>query len=109
MPSFVDNLEKWVNQQNKKSKAKRLDALTVEFLAVKNDVILAVAAGYSIKTIWLFLKERGKVQSSYETFRRNVNRFCAPHATADIIEYNTEDPAQIFVTAAKMGKTEKKN
>lgn len=75
MGKFTDGLEKWVLERDKRQKKRRQDASVVEFLAVKKDVAEAIEAGYSLKTIWEYLKEGEKVRSTYETFRRHVKRF----------------------------------
>ena len=75
MGKFTDGLEKWVQERDKRQKKRRQDASAVEFLAVKKDVTEAIEAGYSLKTIWEYLKEGEKVRSTYETFRRHVKRF----------------------------------
>lgn len=89
MENFTDKLEKWVKQREKDQKKRRQDASTVEFLAVKKDVLEAITAGYSLKTIWEYLKERGQLRSTYETFRRHVKR-----------HINTQDDH--FLAAKKM-------
>lgn len=75
MVKFTDELEQWVQEREKKYKKKRQDKFAVEFLAVKKNIIEAIDAGYSLKTIWEYLKESRKVTSTYETFRRHVKRF----------------------------------
>lgn len=75
MGKFTDGLEKWVQERDKRQKKRRQDASAVEFLAVKKDVTEAIEAGYSLKTIWEYLKKGEKVRSTYETFRRHVKRF----------------------------------
>ncbi len=76
MSDFIDDLEKWLHLRHKKEHKKRQDVLVVEFLAMKKSISEAVDAGYSIKTIWEYLnKETGQIRSTYETFRRHVNRF----------------------------------
>lgn len=75
MGKFTDGLEKWVQERDKRQKKRRQDASAVEFLAVKKDVTDAIEAGYSLKTIWEYLKEGKKIRSTYETFRRHVKRF----------------------------------
>lgn len=90
MGKFTDGLEKWVQERDKRQKKRRQDASAVEFLAVKKDVTEAIEAGYSLKTIWEYLKEGEKVRSTYETFRRHVKRFIksAPKAQATLAAKN---------------------
>ena len=61
MGKFTDGLEKWVQERDKRQKKRRQDASAVEFLAVKKDVAEAIEAGYSLKTIWEYLKEGKKI------------------------------------------------
>lgn len=77
MEKFTEELEKWVKERDKQRQRRRKDASAVEFLSVKNDVVEAINKGYSLKTIWEYLREDGKVQSTYETFRRHAKRFIA--------------------------------
>jgi hypothetical protein len=90
MGKFTDGLEKWVQERDKRQKKRRQDASAVEFLAVKKDVTEAIEAGYSLKTIWEYLKEGEKVRSTYETFRRHVKRFIksAPKGQATLAAKN---------------------
>lgn len=68
---ITDALAEWVAKQPPR---RRHDAQAVAFLAVRTDVVKALEAGYSIKTIWAFLKDQGRITSSYEMFRRHVQR-----------------------------------
>ena len=68
---ITDALAEWVAKQPAR---RRHDAQAVAFLAVRTDVIKALEAGYSIKTIWAFLKDQGRITSSYEMFRRHTQR-----------------------------------
>ena len=96
MGKFTDGLEKWVQERDKRQKKRRQDASAVEFLAVKKDVTEAIEAGYSLRTIWEYLREGGKLRSTYETFRRHVKRFIksAPKDQATLAAKNeTGTPA----------------
>ena len=66
---ITDALAEWVAKQPAR---RRHDAQAVAFLAVRTDVVKALEAGYSIKTIWAFLKDQGRITSSYEMFRRHM-------------------------------------
>lgn len=44
------------------------------FLAVREEVKEAIAAGYALKTIWEHMHETGRVSFRYETFLRHVRR-----------------------------------
>ena len=68
---ITDALAEWVAKQPAR---RRHDAQAVAFLAVRTDVVKALEAGYSIKTIWAFLKDQGRITSSYEMFRRHTQR-----------------------------------
>ena len=69
---YTDELAKWV--EKRKSSSKR-DKNTVAFLAVRDDVISALEAGYSVKTVWEHMHEKGRIQYAYETFLKHVKRF----------------------------------
>lgn len=75
MGKITDGLEKWVIEREKKQKKRRQDTSAVEFLAIKADVKEAIEKGYSLRTIWEYLKEQGLFKATYETFRRHVKRF----------------------------------
>jgi creatinine amidohydrolase/Fe(II)-dependent formamide hydrolase-like protein len=44
-------------------------------MAVKRDVMEAIASGYALKTIWEHMRETGRLKCSYETFRKHVKRY----------------------------------
>ena len=93
MGKFTDGLEKWAKERDKRQKKRRQDASAVEFLAVKKDVTEAIEAGYSLKTIWEYLKEGKKIRFTYETFRRHIKRFIksAPKDQATLAAKNEAD------------------
>ena len=71
--NYTDELAGWVRQH---AENKRLqDSAAVAFVAVKADVVAAMAAGYALTTIWEHMHETGKLKCSYETFRKHVHRF----------------------------------
>ncbi len=78
---YTDELAAWADQ--KAEKKHRQDAAAVAFLAVRGDVVEAMEAGYALTTIYEHMHETGRVRTSYETFRRHVQRFikAAPAAT----------------------------
>ncbi len=47
------------------------------FLALKKDIALALADGWSIKLVWETLREEGKISFSYKTFCGYVARLIA--------------------------------
>jgi hypothetical protein len=111
MGKFTDGLEKWVQERDKRQKKRRQDASAVEFLAVKKDVAEAIEAGYSLKTIWEYLKEGEKVRSTYETFRRHVKRFIKSAPDHETLAAKKEVAApsverQPEATASKAEKSE---
>ncbi|EFI4080053.1 TraK family protein [Vibrio parahaemolyticus] len=116
MGKFTDGLEKWVQERDKRQKKRRQDASAVEFLAVKKDVAEAIEAGYSLKTIWEYLKEGEKVRSTYETFRRHVKRFIksAPKdhetlaAKKEVAAPNVERQPEATASKAEKSETEGK-
>ena len=79
---YTDELAAWADQ--KAEKKHRQDAAAVAFLAVRGDVVEAMEAGYALTTIYDHMHETGRVKTSYETFRRHVQRFikAAPADTA---------------------------
>ncbi|MGL5408306.1 MAG: TraK family protein, partial [Shewanella sp.] len=70
----------------------------------------AIEDGYSVKTIWLFLKESGKIQCCYKTFLRYVKRFMSPlpPQDVDVVNHDTENLKQSVAAAEKMNKAEEK-
>lgn len=71
--SYTDELAAWIKKRPA-TKNPRQDLAAVAFLAVKSDVQAAIAAGYSLATIWEHMHDTGKVEFSYETFRKRVAR-----------------------------------
>ena len=81
---YTDELAAWADQ--KAEKKRRQDTAAVAFLAVRGDVVEAMDAGYALTTIYDHMHETGRVKTSYETFRRHVQRFikAAPAAPAPV-------------------------
>lgn len=77
--NITDELAEWVAS---KEAPRRQDAQAVAFLAIRADVIAALDAGYSMKTVWDFLREKGRITSSYEAFRRHVKKHIRPGSRA---------------------------
>ncbi|MEN5023207.1 TraK family protein [Pantoea agglomerans] len=71
---YLSDLRKWVDEK-KGQNGKTANPARVVFLAIRNDVMSAIEAGYPMKTIWEHMHETGRVNTTYETFRRHVNRF----------------------------------
>jgi len=98
---YLSDLRKWVDEK-KGQNGKTANPARVVFLAIRNDVMSAIDAGYPMKTIWEHMHETGRVNTTYETFRRHVNRFIkqqkplssAQKAVAEnIIQRNTGTPS----------------
>jgi len=106
MTQFTDGLEKWVKKTTKNQKNKRGSVLTVEFLAVKKDVIDAMSAGYSMKTIWSYLTEIKVINSKYETFRQHVKRFIKADSNANFQQQKDKEN-EIEILAAKKSEEKK--
>jgi Family of unknown function (DUF5338) len=70
---LLNSIAEWVSEKNSEQ-PNACDALPV-FLALRQDVIQAMAAGYSRKTIWDFLVDTRKVPFTYGTFIRYVKRY----------------------------------
>lgn len=69
--SYPEKLAAWVTDHKPKRSP---DTNLVAFLAAKDDVQAAMELGYSSATIYAHLKQTGRIQCSYETFRRYVRR-----------------------------------
>lgn len=87
---ITDALAAWVARQPPR---RRPDAQAVAFLAVRADVVKALEAGYSIKTVWAFLKDEGRITSSYEMFRRHVQRHIKKEPTPPTADKAKGEPA----------------
>lgn len=73
MSTFLEELAKWASGTRQTTKPRRKETLAA-FLAVREDVKEAIAAGYALKTIWEHMHETGRVSFRYETFLRHVRR-----------------------------------
>lgn len=73
MSTFLEELAKWATGTRQTTKPRRKETLAA-FLAVREDVKAAAAAGYALKTIWEHMHETGRVSFRYETFLRHVRR-----------------------------------
>jgi hypothetical protein len=72
--NFSNQLAQWVEQRG----LQRSDQNRVAFLAVCDDVKLAIDAGYAVKTIWANLRETGRIDFGYKTFLNYVRRCLGP-------------------------------
>ena len=73
MNTFLEELAKWATGARQTTSPRRKETLAA-FLAVRQDVKEAIAAGYALKTIWEHMHETGRVSFRYETFLRHVRR-----------------------------------
>jgi len=68
--SYPEQLGEWIKQRESTQRDKNL----VAFLAVRDDVKLAVEAGYAVKTVWANMTESKRIEFGYDTFLNYVNR-----------------------------------
>lgn len=68
--TYPKQLGDWVKQRV----STRRDMNLVAFLAVREDVKVAVEAGFSVKTVWRNMRETGRIDFGYDTFLNHVNR-----------------------------------
>jgi len=71
---FSKQLAQWVEQRGLQTSDKNL----VAFMAVRDDVKLAIDTGYSVKTVWANLRETGRIDLGYKTFLNYVRRCLGP-------------------------------
>src|SRR5690606_16329572 len=68
----------------------------VAFMTVRDDVKLAIDAGYAVKTVWANLRETGRIDLGYKTFLNYVRRCLGPSpepAAASPVRLATTVPA----------------
>lgn len=73
---YPEQLAEWVK---KKQSVKKRDRNLVMFQAVKEDVREAIAAGYSIRTIWEHMHEVQRVTIGYHQFLKYTNQVIKKH------------------------------
>lgn len=71
---FSTQLAQWVELRG----LRRSDKNLVAFMAVRDDVKLAIDAGYAVKTVWANLRETGRINLGYKTFLNYVRRCLGP-------------------------------
>jgi hypothetical protein len=71
---FSNQLAQWVEQRGLQTSDKNL----VAFMAVRDDVKLAIDTGYAVKTVWANLRETGRIDLGYKTFLNYVRRCLGP-------------------------------
>jgi len=67
--NYIEELAEWGKQRKPPKERHR-----VAYLAVENEVAAAMAAGYTIKSIWRHMRDTDRVQCSYEAFLNFVRR-----------------------------------
>ncbi len=74
---FISDLAGWMAKKDaeRDAKKKRKDAAAVAFLALRSDIEEGIEAGYSLWSIWQFLRETGRIQYGYDSFRYNVKKY----------------------------------
>src|SRR4051812_39497302 len=72
--NFSDQLAQWVEQRG----LPRADKNLVAFMTVRDDVKVAIDAGYAVKTVWAHLRETGRTELRYKTFLNYVRRVLGP-------------------------------
>lgn len=72
--NFSDQLAQWVEQRG----LPRSDKNLVAFMSVRDDVKVAIDAGYAVKTVWAHLRETGRTELGYKTFLNYVRRVLGP-------------------------------
>jgi hypothetical protein len=91
--SYPEQLAEWVKRRESTKRDKNL----VAFLAVRDDVKLAVDAGYAVKTIWANMHEEKRVAFGYDTLLNYVNRYIRMKSTrpADSLPAKTDPQPQV--------------
>jgi len=110
--TYSEQLGEWV----KKKESTQRDKNLVAFLAVRDDVKMAVEAGYAVKTIWANMHELKRIEFGYDTFLNYVNRLIrrtqknkpassAEQKLAATIDYNDTPPkADVNIPTEKMAR-----
>lgn len=76
--NYPDQLGSWV----KEKAATRRDRNLTAFLEVRADIRAALDAGYTAKTIWLNMREAGRIPFGYDAFLRHLQRHMEDHLPA---------------------------
>jgi hypothetical protein len=94
--AYVEELAAWVQDQPPKRRGQ--DANAVAFLAVREDVEAAIAAGFPLTTIWRHLHETRRLGFRYDTFLKYVRKHVrrkAPAAPAQCVEASPPSPSPV--------------
>jgi hypothetical protein len=92
--NFSNQLAQWVEQRG----LQRSDKNLVAFMTVRDDVKLAIDAGYAVKTVWANLRETGRIDLGYKTFLNYVRRCLGP--SPEPAAANPAKPATTVAAAA---------
>lgn len=74
MAKATSGIDEWYSKRPEKEKNRRKGGW-MSFLAVLDEVIAAINAGYSLKVIHEYLTDQGKLKCSYDTFRGYVKKY----------------------------------
>ncbi|WP_298236545.1 TraK family protein [uncultured Azohydromonas sp.] len=94
--AYVEELAAWVQDQPPKRRGQ--DTNAVAFLAVREDVEAAIAAGFPLTTIWRHLHETRRLGFRYDTFLKYVRKHVrrdAPAAPAQSVAASPPCPAPV--------------
>jgi hypothetical protein len=74
--SLPEKLAEWVAERaTQPPRPRSQNKHRVAFLALKGEVEAALAAGYSRKTIWEYLRKNEQLECRYETFTQYIKRY----------------------------------
>ncbi len=68
--------------ESEKRALKRAEARS-EFLALKEAVDVRLQSGFSVRTVYNYLKQKGELSMSYSTFNRYIQRSSNGNAPAE--------------------------
>jgi len=91
---YPKQLAQWIERRG----LARSDRNLVAFMKVHDDVKMAIAAGYAVKTIWANLRETGRIDLGYKTFLNYVRRLLGPsqdHAAISSIKSQSTAPSSV--------------
>lgn len=73
MAKGTSGIDEWYSKRPEKEKNRRKGGW-MSFLAVLDEVVAAINAGYSLKVVHEYLSDQGKLKCSYDTFRGYVKK-----------------------------------
>ena len=71
---YLDDLSEWLDSHPKIRQGLR-NHVKIAFLTVKDDVKTALDSGYPMSVVWKHMRDTGKLNCSYDTFCRHVQRY----------------------------------